>query len=354
MKLENNRTSAYIVYVHLGQNPSPTLLEFSLQAQSILPGSKAILVTDHPENWQAFSGEVIRHKLEIEFKGFSRFKKKNKELNSIANGYWVFTLQRLFALNNILQIADDDTPIIHFESDVQSYITQPIFELMQQELHSIHVPRFSNHSGIASTIFFRNKLQLEAMLEYCDDALVADPEIKSDMELLGMLLNSRKVEELDSGRSPHFGPKIHYSEYQVVFDGAGIGQYLFGQDPLHTNNRRVSGFQNPDHTIHFENAEWGIESLSGFDYVVFKYRGLKYLIASMHIHSKMLLPRVSVDSKVWIRSIGEANGTLPRAIGDFVPDLIHSKRISVINRIRLARKTGLLRSLQRKLRSNQK
>jgi hypothetical protein len=354
MRFEKNKTSAYLVYVHLGQNPSPTLLEFSFQAQSILPGSKLMLVTDHPENWQAFPGEVITYKSEKDFKGLSRFKKNHKELNSIANGYWVFTLQRLFALTNILKFVDDDTPIIHFESDVQSFITQPILELMQNELKSVHVPRFSNDAGIASTIFFRNKLQLENMLANSDDALIVDLEIKSDMELLGKLLNSGKVEELDSGRSSYFGPKILYFEYEVVFDGAGIGQYLFGQDPLHTNNRRISGFQNPDHTVNFANAEWGIDTLSGFDYVVFKYRGVKYLVASMHIHSKALLPQVSGDSKIWNRSIGEANGTLARAIGDFVPDLIHSQKISLVNRLRIARKNGLLQTLQRKLRANLK
>lgn len=349
---EEVRTSAYFVYVHLGVNPSPTLIEFSLQAQANLPKSKAILVTDHPENWSAFPGEVIKHKPNNQFKGMAAFKKRHKELKSIANGYWVFTLQRLFALDDFMKFAEDDIPIVHFESDVQSFITEPILTQMVNQLHSIHVPRFGEQTGIASTVFIKNKNQLRDFLYKCDRALSEKNDMKSDMELLGNLLNSGEVEELSSGRLPHLSSKIFLSDFEVIFDGAGIGQYLFGQDPLHTNNRRISGFQNPEHSIKFVDAKWQIEKIFGTEYVVFEYEKFNYLIASLHVHSKYLLPKVSTSSKVWIRSIGEANGTISREIGDYVPDLIHSQKISYLNRIRIAKKNGIVKTINRRIRAN--
>jgi len=92
------------------------------------------------------------------------------------------------------------------------------------------------------------------------------------------------------------------------------------------------------------NTIWEIssENNSKNQSVYFNIKGENIRLLNLHIHSKRLLPNVSKNDLIWINALREANGEKIRTESEHIPDLIHSQRISIINRFRIARKNKLL------------
>jgi hypothetical protein len=169
------------------------------------------------------------------------------------------------------------------------------------------------------------------------------------MQLLGKMLDKGFISELPSGRTPYDREDLYWGDLKVLFDGAAVGQYLFGQDPLHTNNRRVSGYQNPHHPIDFQRTYWGISNIESQSFITFNFENSSYVIATAHVHSKEIIPNLELDSAFWTRCIDEANRITERHIGEVVVDVIHSGKINFIDRLRIAKKNGLIKTIKRKL-----
>jgi hypothetical protein len=350
MKLNTNKPSAYLVYVHLGTNPSPTLIDFAVQSTENLEDSSLILITDFPENWSAFPGLVVKYNsAKQNSQELNQFKRRNREKRKIANGYWLYTFERLFSLEILKDIVENDVPIIHLESDVISYIDLEILTLLALKTNSVSVPRFNIEAGVGSFFYFPNRKNLLIFQEELKLIIHENPQIDNDMNLLGFMLNSNFVNELPSGRNNELEIVLKYQKYFLLIDGAAIGQYLFGQDPLHTNNHRISGFQNPFHPIKFSDCKWRVVNLNGREFISFMYQEENYLLVSVHVHSKEIIPVIQSDNSFWQRCIAEANGEIDRIEGSYVPDLIHSQKISIIDRFRIARKKGFTKTLIKKL-----
>ena len=103
-----------IVFVHLGDNPSPTLIPFAKFALKNNPGSEMFLITDSKHHWQDFPGRVIvyRKRNRASIKHLVQRSRYNEK---IAGGYWVKTYERIFALSNLYRNIDPNLPIIHIE-----------------------------------------------------------------------------------------------------------------------------------------------------------------------------------------------------------------------------------------------
>jgi hypothetical protein len=214
---------------------------------------------------------------------------------------------------------------------------------MKSDFDGVFVPRFSRERGIASLLYASTIKELEAFLEKAQTLIDSDSKLVNDMNLLGQMLNANEVGELPSGRN--LNHLVINSEMNVVFDGAAIGQYLLGQDPLHTNNRVVSGFQNPDFPDWLSSRTWGIQKLKDLDFIVSKSAMDRYFVATIHVHSKQIVPRLSSENTFWKQVIAEANNESPRYIGPLIEDKLHSARLNLLTRIRIARKKGLIKVL---------
>jgi hypothetical protein len=342
---------AYFAYVHIGKNPSPTLLKFARNLHLRFPESQLILITDRVEDWSSFPGILLEYSRNMRQPGVRNFLAKRREYADISNGYWLFTLERFLALAQLNEIALTEAPIIHLESDVAIFLTKDLLNSLKPQLSKTALPRFSDDYGVGSIVYFPNKNHLTEFIYSINIELKGKHEIENDMELLGILLNKSLVEELPSGRLESSEIELNWQDHEIVFDGAAIGQYLLGQDPLHTGNHRISGYQNPNFPQQLSEEIWKIIRISKNDFLSYGVDGNERLVLGLHVHAKVPLEPISMADPTWKQIIEEANQIVTRKMGDFTPDLIHGKKISFKNRVRIARRNGLIQTLKRKVRN---
>ncbi len=324
-------TRAIIIYVHLGSNPSPTLVNMALSASKNMKEASLILITDHAEKFPNFPGEIIEYSTKHRTREFRTFVQRNKELEGISGGYWLFALERLFAMQPAIKSLPKDVPIIHFESDVYSFLDIRDVSELSRYYKGVAVPRIDENTGIASVLFAQNQESLEGALSSLLEVLAGNPNIKSDMHLLGQGLNLGILEELWSIPNPN----ARLGRPPILLDGAEIGQYFFGADPLHTGGVLKTGFTTPGSRIKFDEVKF---SLSESPKSLYVNTGIEmFKIGCLHNHAKRILETPENDSETWERFLQEANGTMPRNSAIAPPDLIHTKKVSFLNRFRRAR-----------------
>jgi len=333
-----------IVFVQLGKNPSPSLSSMAHSAKGANSNSQIYLISDLPSIWKEFPGEIIAYERIHRDEFVSKFIRKYPELYSIAGGYWLYTLERLFALKRIYEVIPSNSSFLHLESDVLSLLNSADFELLTLKMQNIACPRFSENRGIASAFFVPNQGILEKTLNIFTQILNEPKAPKNDMDLLGICLNGGIIDELPSL------PKDAWENSQgekLVFDGAAYGQYLFGQDPFHTEGKRISGFQNPYFGLNLQETTWEIlESDNQLaSSLIYSYHGLKYRVLNLHIHSKLILSPPKRDSIEWAVALSEANQEISRIADDYQANHIHTSKISLLNRFRLARRKGIINAL---------
>ncbi len=319
-------------------------MEMAELATQRLEDSKVFLITDNPNDWVTFPGKVINYSRNDRNNYLASLIRKNPELEQIAGGYWLYSLERLFALQKIYEHVGSDEVVLHYESDVLLLLNESDFDLIIQECTKCACPRFSKERGIASLFFIPNHHELSTFLDSLGQILSRKKVPTNDMELLGVCLNENIVKELPSLPSDCWTKP---TGEKVVFDGAAYGQYLFGQDPFHTGGRRISGFQNPDFPLELSKLNWEVSNEVDLEkkMLVYWYNDTQYRLLNLHLHSKIRTGVIDDRSPLWAQAINEANGKTPRIPGEIEPNLIHTQKITVANRIRLARRRGLTKSL---------
>ena len=335
----DSRYAAAIVFVQLGKNPSPILLNSASCASTALANSQIILLCDYPAFFADFPGTVIKVDRELHLGEVKKYFRKHWEFSRISGGYWRYSLERIFVLSQIEQYVSNSTPIIHIESDVLSLINCEILELMIKNLKKVAVVRYSKDAGIASTLFAPNIYVLNESLQKLAKMLTTKKKYIVDMELLGTALNLGLLEELPTYPDKAWALQAvpMESPSYVVFDGAHIGQYLFGRDPLHNNGFLETGYKNPSYNwTKFEEGfainSWG--SNHGREILQFNYDQKICICACVHVHSKRLLPSPKSSPKFWEPFIKAGNGDQVIFPEVFVKDLIHSARDPISARIK--------------------
>lgn len=328
-----------IAFVHLGRNIAPTLLHMANIAQQNNQFAELYLITDEPELWAHFPGTLINYSVAERTKKFDKFIERNKELKSISGGYWLYTTERLFALRVLRSVIQDDTPIIHIESDVFSMLTPQILQFLTSNYSRSAIPRYSHTRGIASILFSPNLKVLLQDLENLENLLYENSKINNDMDLLGLALQHKILDELPSTVREVAGDATNQRN-QILFDGLAVGQYLLGQDPLHTNGNILTGFVNPDFGYDLRSGNFEMSTHNHCGYLLYSNHHTRFTLANLHVHSKLLPPNIIVDQKFWDKIIESANSSSPITLGENIPDFIHQKKISTRNKLRRARKIG--------------
>lgn len=330
---QNPRT--ILVYVHLGQIVPIELLHHANLARTIMPMEDIYLITD--AECDDFPGQVIPC-LQVDWDvRFEKYLGKFPEISETNNGYWDVTLRRLLALELISKIVDSRTRIIHVESDVM--VLLPI-ERISKALEHIRLPALPRlaENGIASFLYFPSAAHLADFCENILRTLDSTNVPLTDMKLLGLGLSLGWLQEIPSAPSSDIR-----ENYQIIFDGAAIGQYLFGINPIHTGGILESGFQNPYFSVDLSTINWQIETdiQSNSPILVARFEGNSQIIANLHIHSKDLLPLPTRNSNRWIRALNEANGGDRQIEVRKIPRVDDSK-ISAKGKLRKARRIGLV------------
>lgn len=339
---------AYLVYVQLGKYTPKTLNLFANHAKSYSPNFETILITDNLLEIDWPSKNVIVHSRRSESSNF--LLRYHPYYRKLSESYWLNTFERLFALRCLTEsVRIENVPIIHLESDVLPFITNETISFLNSNFTTLSVPRYDETRGIGSIVFAPNLQELEKGLIHLERLVKRNPQvIHNDMELLGFGLNEGFIQELPS----------HPKDYEIgdfklpdgkrfLFDGAAIGQYLFGQDPFHQENYRVSGYRNPGYCAKTSIGDFtfAVRNQVGKSKLVGRYLAQDYVFANIHIHSKELLPELSSSNARWQRAIDEANGMSPR-VREFVDEISpHAQIPSLFTRMQIARSKGILQAL---------
>ena len=328
-----------VLFVHIGQNPTPTLFKAAEVAMQSLPEAEVCLISDQQDLLQNFPGLTFQYDPKVVASYIALFSKKNRELKNLAGGYWLNTIVRLFALIQVAKLAPDEV-IIHLESDVYLYATSTDLAIYPFAKDFVSYPRLSSTQGIASILYSPNLKTLESFLLNLKKILSENPDIANDMDLLGIALHlalARELKSIPSGDADS-------DEGNFIFDGAAVGQYLLGVDPVHTSGLVVSGFQNPGYPIILSSLKW---SISEHGKINIHIKDMTYEVLSIHAHSKELLGHPDINDVRWKQVMSEANLEVPRVakMQEF-QDIYHGMP-QFLDRIRIARKNGLFKHLRR-------
>lgn len=337
-----------VVYVLLGKNPAPTLYAFAHYNSVRFKNSQNVLITDSTNDHRKFPGVVISPPQTQNLPGFKKFLRKNKAYNNVAGGYWRYTLERLFALKEIQNHFPENSQVLHFEADVLSFLNDELLRIVHKSYTKTAVPRYSKEDGIASILYSPSITQLVADLENLDRILWSNPLVQSDMELLGIALNENALQELPT--YPQNGIVIEETlncRKILVFDGAAYGQYLFGRDPVHSQGRALSGYQNPNFNIPLNSLDWKLSSMHSFFEPYFEKHKDAFFFGNLHIHAK--LPVQDFGNADWVRVIAEAREETDRLLRPHVVDVIHSRKSSLTDRLRIALRRGLFKAFKRRI-----
>jgi hypothetical protein len=340
--------SANFVYVQLGPNVAPTLLPFVAHAKLYAPDANFILVTDEPGRWRDFPGLVIHYHPRDRHWSIARLAKKFHERQVMAGGYWIRTVERLFAVERVCDYLAPQDSFIHLESDVLSFIDSDVIDVMHQFGPFVGVPRLSSIHGIASILYGSSISLWSETLNLLAKVLVDSKHWMGDMVLLGKALDSGLVQELPSIPSQSWSGIATGKRF--ILDGAAIGQYLFGQDPLHSNGTRLSGFVNKNYAADIEGFSWRIGSEGPLPRIEVAEKERPEMwteVVTIHVHSKEILFSIDHDRERWVRAMREANKEIVRSKSQPVPDFIHSQPLTILTRLRIARQSGILQFTKR-------
>ena len=349
--------SPLLVFVQLGANPSPTLLHFARIAQSRLNLARMVLVTNHPKIWSAFPGEVIEYSLAHRNPAISRLIRRFPERNQISGGYWIHTLERIFALEILGHFYPNSSPILHIESDCYSLIDDQILSELQRRCNHFSVPRYSDTQGIASIVFSPSVFDLISTLKIFEQIIDDSKSWIGDMNLLGLALNANLINELpthlsDAWDVSHLSKTGSYEK--LIFDGLAIGQYLLGQDAYHTNGFAIPGHVNEFFRDPIKEWSWKIKynNLESVGDLFAESQNTDYRVANIHVHSKIHLTPMNYNDPMWKSVLNTANGIMDPTPIEMPENTIHTEKISCLNRFRFERRKGwihLSRQIVRKI-----
>ena len=338
----NNQNIA-IVYVILGTNLVKNFYNYLEFTKAKMPQAKYFLITDHPEFWESFPGFVVLYSEELRSNEFKKFLKKHSYLEKIAGGYWLYTLERLFALRVLQRYLPNNTLVIHLESDVVLLLKESEIDVVISNLTQVSIPRYSDTEGIASIMLSPSVDCLVKTLNELELILTNQSDIDNDMLLLGKALSEGLINELPSREGSDW---LLTNGNRLIFDGLAMGQYLFGRYPLHSDNKIIRGFLNSTSKMNLDQADW--KSSNKGD-LVFDSKSFSYQVANLHIHSKDNIPDHVSEVHLWEEILLEANGKMPHKIRKVHQEAIHIGEYSLLTKFRILRREGLFPYISRKI-----
>ena len=236
-------------------------------------------------------------------KNHRAFKLRSRLNRRWKNGFWYFTAERFFWIASLMESYDLKN-VIHIESDNMVYANfgsmMPIFE---QHYPHIGMVMDCEQRCIPSVVYFAGAEDAKTLCKH----FLSEGRKTFDMFVLSGFRNKMGypyVSELpiftpeymqnETIRSPSGKttnrPEVfarNFEHFQSIFDGAAIGQYLGGCDPIHKNSK--PGFINETALFNPSKCrfEWERDEQGrNVPYVI--YRNARYRVNNLHIHCKRL------------------------------------------------------------------
>ncbi len=254
----------------------------------ILEQEQIDLATKHLKDYQESKLKIVSTQT-LEHHPFHQFFQESTQLPKANNGFWRYTTERFFYLLRLAQQFELKN-IIHLESDVLIYSSVTQLIASRRGKDNILFP-LDKSRGFGSIIFFADK---DAIGKLCLHILASPPA--NDMDLLGSFF--LKYRNDDVGNLPTVPEALAIesglelmrycrptNEKWGLFDGAFIGQYLGGVDPIH-DRRVLAGFVNEQAPVHPDKLAptWEYRERKPFPV---SDNFPDYPINNLHIHSKL-------------------------------------------------------------------
>lgn len=278
-----------ICFVHLGNN-APTHLWLNInRVAAMFPEIEVTLVGDSESTAETASKQGISYETYSSSPSEQDFLEqiKNQHDMDFRDGFWRYSLQRLFAAARFAEKHEDGT--LHIESDILIMPDFP-FSIFEKVLPKVSWQKFNESHDVASLLWFPNGNSAFAFAEQITQ-MEAPSHNATDMTVLNILASDNPGEYgviPSAGQSAQLNSKIEIDEEDLInvnlfggyFDAAAFGMWIFGQDPK--NNY---GF-----ALRYQKLPHSKVQAAGTDFYLSNegncWDSLGNKVFSFHIHSK--------------------------------------------------------------------
>jgi hypothetical protein len=306
------------VWVVLGDHHPATLPNYTELVSRVFPDADLFLVTDNPKRWLSlFPGTVIRYHHRDRAPAVKWIERQFPGKALASSGFWLKTVERIFALEAVAGFVSPQQEIIHLEADVASLLTEAQLSALRLRCAKIGVPATSATAGCASLLYARDISILSRGLQSLSELYIAQGRWVSDMGILSIAISEGVFEELPTLPEDawHYECLLHQPPcaQKLVFDASALGMYLIGLDPVHTGGALQSGYIQEDYRSDLLEFRWSIEpecerfAQAPPVLVVSRREGVKFNVANLHIHAKIPLVPLEPGSRFWSTVLSEAN-----------------------------------------------
>jgi len=313
-----------IAFVHLGSDLPKYIADAIYQARLFNPANPIYLLAQqaalHKKNVYEIL-QMLHNTLQVTIVPIETlppsqehifFEKTSRHDTTYRKGFWNFTVQRFFVLDDFMS-HNNITNLIHLESDTLLYRTvDELLPTLRTHYHGIATVFISDTHCIPCFVYLRDKTAIKQLTTYLaqqahtgknDMLLLSEFKTKMSTHLIASLPIIPRTYILCHGlknlrNEPAHNPEDycnHIAAFNSVFDGNAIGQYLGGIDPRLGKSKPFS-FINPD--CFFNPAlltfEWKKDAL-GRTIPFMTFNDEAYQINNLHISSKNLKAFLSVE-----------------------------------------------------------
>lgn len=300
---------AHIILVHIGPTIPPYIFTGLEQARLFNPETDICLIANQTaiaESGYDFSkGNFTAVPCEslTPTSQHITFNQKTPHPPHVSNGFWRKAIERFFFLHEYM-MAYDLKDVVHLESDIMLYVDLATLTDLFNHYKGIAAVFDADARCIPSFVYIPHKEAITDLINYISNHA---REPLSDMQFIAHYRNASPREKIDqlplimpayiqayglqNARGHKPADPNRYCQYadvcNAIFDGAAIGQFLGGIDPIHGSLK--IGFVNETcvFNVSLLNYVWEKDE-QGRKVPYALFQGKKYRINNLHIHSKQL------------------------------------------------------------------
>jgi len=200
--------------------------------------------------------------------------------NFFRNGFWRLSSYRFFIIYEFMYKYNIEN-VIHLENDVLIYYNCDLL-LPLLDKKKLYIPFDCFRRNIASIVFIPNHHIFEEILHNYNKN-IDDMYNFRNIQLKTQLIENFPIFKLCNINEEYKFVTKNYDIFNMIFDGAAIGQYLGGIDPRNKTGN-TKGFINETCIIKYNNYSFEWDDKKPF--LILKNE--KIPIFNLHIHSKNL------------------------------------------------------------------
>jgi len=236
------------------------------------------------------------------------------------NGYWFKIFGRFLILRNYSTKQPHRAAGMHLECDVTSFVSEGFFQSTLDRMNApTALPFIDSKTACPGIILARSMKGLADLSDHVVQEVhnrsgLSDMQSLAGAATIGLTEQLPTTTRMDSTNvdvtilDGSLKSTAHESA-QIVFDAAAVGQYLFGIDPR--NNRGVI-------TPGYRETRGGVDpglwtdwtfcrTADGIVRIVFRDDLRLGVLANLHVHAKITLPKTVPDDPQWSRWFSIAN-----------------------------------------------